>query len=348
MIKNIKINGRLIGDEQPTYIIAEVGSNFDGSLEQAKKIVDLAKEAGADAVKFQSFLVDKIICGEAFTEKVSFQAKWGKSVYDVYKNAEFPREWHQEIMEYCKKKNITFFSSPYDKGAVDLLDEIDVPAFKVGSGDINFYSLIEYMAKKGKPMIVGVGASTMGEIEEAVKTIRSTGNNDIIILQCITNYPSPFEQANIRAMVTLRNAFQVNVGYSDHTPGSLVPLGAVALGACMIEKHFTFDKTRPGPDHPFAMDVSEFKKMVEDIRMMEKALGSYIKEPVPAEKETIILQKRCIYSSVDIPKGTKIAQDMIAVLRPDKGIKPKYFDIVVGREAKVDIPKGTPITWDKI
>lgn len=348
MIKNIEIDGRLIGDGQLAYIVAEIGSNFDGSLDQAKKMVDLAKEAGADAVKFQSFLANKIICGEAFTEKISFQSKWNKSVYEVYKDAEFPREWHQEIMEYCKKKHITFLSTPYDKEAVDLLDKIGVPAFKVGSGDINFYSLIKYMARKGKPMILGVGASTMGEIEEAVKTIRSTGNNNIVLLQCVTNYPSLIEQANIRAMVTLRNAFQVNVGYSDHTPGSLVPLGAVALGACMIEKHFTFDKTRPGPDHPFAMDVPEFKKMVEEIRLMEKALGSYIKEPVPAEKETIILQKRSIYSIVDIPKGTKITQDMLAVLRPAKGIEPKYFDIVVDREAKVDIPKGTPITWDKI
>jgi len=347
-MRNIKIGDQPVGDGQPAYIIAEVGSNFDGSLEQAKKLVDLSKECGADAIKFQSFIAEKIICKESFTDKVSFQAKWGKPVSQVYEEAEFPRDWHQEISDYCGKKGIIFFSSPYDKEAVDLLEEIDVPAYKIGSGDINFLSLMKYMAEKGKPIILGTGASTMGEIDEAVKTIRAAGNEDIVLLQCITNYPSPIEQANIRAMVTLRNAFQVNVGYSDHTPGSLVPLGAVALGGCMIEKHFTLDKSREGPDHPFAMDVPEFKQMVQDVRNMEKALGSYVKEPVEAEKETIILQKRCIYAAKDIPKGTVIGEDMLAVLRPDKGLKPKLIDIVIGRESKTDIKKGEPITWDKI
>lgn len=347
-MRNIRIENRLVGDGQPVYIVAELGSNFDGSLEQAKKLVDLAKECGADAIKFQSFLADKLISKESFKEKVSYQAKWGKSVYQMYKDAEFPRQWHKEISDYCKRTGITYFSTPYDKEAVDLLDEIDVPAFKIGSGDINFISLMKHIAEKGKPVILGTGASTLGEIDEAIKAIRSTGNEDIILLQCITNYPSSIEQANIRAMVTLRNAFKVNVGYSDHTPGSIVPIGSVALGACMIEKHFTFDKSRQGPDHPFAMDVPEFKQMVRDVRLMEMALGSYIKEPVPAEKETIILQRRCIYAAREIPKGTLIGEDMLTVLRPDKGIKPKFIDIVIGREAKIDIRKGEPITWDKI
>jgi sialic acid synthase SpsE len=348
-IKNIRIGNRLLGDGQPVYTVAEIGSNFDGSLDQAKKLVDLAKTAGADAVKFQSFLADKIVSEHGFRNlKVSFQSKWKKSVYEVYKDAEFPREWHQEIADYCRKKKITFLSTPYDKEAVDLLDEIGVPAFKVGSGDINFLFLIEYMAKKGKPMIVGTGASTLGEIEEAVNVIRDAGNEDIILLQCVTNYLSPVEQANIRAMVTLREAFQVNVGYSDHARGYLVPLCAVALGACLIEKHFTFDKMREGPDHPFAMDVPEFTEMVNNIRLVEKALGSYIKRPVPAEDETISIQRRCIYSKEDILKGTIITRNMLTLLRPDKGLKPKFMDIVVGRRAQKDIPKGTAITWGMI
>lgn len=348
-MRNIRIGKRLVGDGQPVYIVAEMGSNFDGSLAQAKKLVDFAKEAGADAVKFQSFLADKIVSKYGFKNlKISFQANWKKQVYDVYKDAEFPREWHQEIADYCRKKQIAFFSSPYDKEAVDLLNEIGVPAFKVGSGDINFLSLIKYMAEKGKPMIVGTGASTLGEIDEAVRTIRTTGNEDIILLQCVTNYPSPIEQMNIKAMVTLRDTFQVNVGYSDHTLGHLVALGAVALGACMIETHFTFDKTREGPDHSFAMDVPEFTEMVRAIRLMEKALGSYIKKPVPAESEAVIIQRRCIYSNENIPKGTTITKDMLTVLRPDKGLKPKYINMVIGRKAQRDIPKGTAITWDMI
>jgi len=346
-IRNIRLGDRIIGDERPTYIIAEIGSNFDRNLEQAKKLVDLAKAAGADAVKFQSFLAEKIVSKDGFKNlKISFQAKWKKSVYEVYKEAELPREWHQEIAEYCRKKRIAFFSSPYDEEAVDLLDELGVPAFKVGSGDINFLSLIEYIAKKGKPMIVGTGASTLGEIEEAVNVIRAAGNEDIILLQCVTNYPSPIEQANVRAMITLRECFQANVGYSDHTPGYSVPLAAVALGACMIEKHFTIDKTREGPDHPFSLDVSEFTEMVRNIRLTEKALGSHIKKPVSSEKETIILQRRCIYANKNIPRGTTVTRDMLTVLRPDKGLAPKYVNLIVGKKAQKHIPKGTAITWD--
>ena len=188
----------------------------------------------------------------------------------------------------------------------------------------------------------------MGEIETAVNTIRAAGNQDIVLLQCITNYPSPLEHANIRAMVTLREAFQVPVGYSDHTPGSIVPLGAVALGACVIEKHFTFDKTRKGPDHPFAMDVPEMAAMVRDIRLLEVALGSPTKQLTPAETETVIIQRRSLFAKVDISAGTTITAEMIEPLRPAIGIAPPDMSLIIGRRATVDIPAGEPITWEKI
>ena len=188
----------------------------------------------------------------------------------------------------------------------------------------------------------------MGEIEEAVNTIRAAGNQDIILLQCVTNYPSPIESANIRGMVTLREAFQVPVGYSDHTPGSITPLGAVALGACVIEKHFTFDKTRKGPDHAFAMDVPEMAAMIRDIRLLEAALGSPIKQLTSAETETVIIQRRSLFAKADIPAGTTITAEMIEPLRPVIGIVPNYTHLVIGRKAKVDIPLGEPITWEKI
>jgi pseudaminic acid synthase len=348
-LRNIKIDDTLVGDDQPVYIIAEIGSNFDGSLDEAKKLVDAAKNCGANAIKFQSFQVDKIVNGQAFKDlKISFQANWKKPVYDVYKEAEFPREWHKSVAEYCREKHITFFSAPYDKEAVDLLDEIGVPAFKVGSGDLNFLSLIEYIAKKQKPMILGTGASTIGEVEDAVNIIRNVGNNEIILLHCVTNYPSPIEQSNIRVMATLREGFQCNVGYSDHSQGCIVPLGAVALGACMIEKHFTLDKTKQGPDHPFAMDVSDFKEMVTNVRLLEKALGSSVKKPVPAENETIIIQRRCIYAKEDIQKGTTITEDLLTVLRPDRGLKPNSINLIVGRKAQKNIKKLSAITWDMI
>jgi sialic acid synthase SpsE len=347
-MKKIKIGDRLIGEGEPTYFIAEIGSNFDGNIERAKRLVDLAISVGAEAAKFQSFKAGKIICKEAFREKTSFQANWDKSVWEVYQEAEFPREWHLELAEYCNDKGIHFISSPYDKEAVDLLDEIGVPAFKIGSGDITWLEMIKYIAGKGKPVILGTGASTLGEIDEAVKAIYSTGNKDLVLLQCITNYPSPFEQANIRAMVTLKNIYQVPVGYSDHTPGDVVPLGTVALGGCMIEKHFTDDKTRRGPDHPFAMDVTDFKQMVERTRTLEKALGNYHKDLVEAEKETVILQRRSIYAAKDIAAGELITEDMLTVLRPAKGILPKHFDLIVGRKANCNIKKGEPLTWNKI
>ncbi|MGD0644440.1 MAG: pseudaminic acid synthase [Candidatus Bathyarchaeia archaeon] len=348
-IKNLKIGKAVIGEGHRAYIIAEVGSNFDGSLNQTKKLVDLAKEAGADAVKFQSFLADKIISSDGFKDfRISFQAKWKKPVYQVYKEAEFPRDWHLEIAEYCKKKGITFFSTPYDREAVDLLDEIGVPAFKVGSGDINFLSLIEYIAKKGKPVIVGTGASSLGEVEEAVNTIRNAGNDQIVLLHCVTSYPSPIEQSNIRAMITLREAFQVNVGYSDHTLGDLVSLGAVALGGCIIEKHFTMDRTLSGPDHSFAMDFKEFGMMVNRIRLMENALGSAIKTRGPSENKTVVIQRRSVYAKTDIPEGSVITEDSLVVLRPDRGLKPNSVGIIVGRIARKNIAKGTPITWDML
>lgn len=347
-MRKVRLGKRWVGEGEPTYIIAEIGSNFDGSLEQAKKLIDLAKEAGADAAKFQSFMPDKIIAKKGFKSKTSFQARWEKPVYQVYSEAMLPREWHWELAKYCREKVVDFLSSPYDKQAVDLLDEIGVHAFKMGSGEIDNLPFIEYVAKKGKPIILGTGASTLGEVEEAVNVIRATGNEDIILLQCVTNYPSPVEQANIRAMVALGEVFKVPVGYSDHSPGSIVPLGAVALGACVIEKHFTFDKARKGPDHPHALDVSEMTAMVRDIRLLEKALGSPIKQVYPAESETVVIQRRSLFARVDIPAGTVITEEMIEPLRPAIGVLPKYMPLVVGRRTRVDIFEGEPISWEAI
>lgn len=347
-MKTIKIDGKTIGDGQPVYCIAEIGSNFDGDLDRAKYLVDLAKKCGANAVKFQSFLTDKIISKEGFKSlKVGFQAKWKKSVYDVYRDAELPREWHKEIFDYCKKKKITFFSAPYDIEAVSLLDRLGAPVFKVGSGDITWHEMLEEMAKKGKPIILGTGASTFEEIKEAVDVVRSTGNNDLILLQCVTNYPSTFKNANIKSMVEMRKNFDCLVGYSDHTPGIIVPLGVTALEGCIIEKHFTDDKTRKGPDHSFAMDADDFETMVKSIRTLEKALGSK-KEIYSEENETVVLQRRCLRAACDIKKGTTLTRAMIDVLRPAprNSIYPKHIGKLIGRKTKKDIKKGECFTWE--
>ena len=337
-----------MGDGEPVYIIAEAGSNHDGKLEQAKKLVDYAKEMGADAIKFQSFLAEKIISWTGFEKKTSFQAKWFKPVWQVYKEAEFPRKWHKTIADYCKKKGIHFLSSSWDKEAVDLLDDLNVPAFKIGSGDITNLPLVKYTAEKGRPIILATGASTLDEVKEAVDVIKSTGNKDIVLLHCVVNYPSPVEDANIRAMLTLKEKFGYPVGYSDHTTDDLVLLGAVVMGACMIEKHFTFDRTRPGPDYPYAMEVPEFAAMVKKIRLMERALGTPVKRVTPSEKETVILQRRGLFAAVNIPAGTIITKEMIEILRPAIGLAPKYLKSLVGKRARVKIKRGEPITFKKI
>jgi pseudaminic acid synthase len=348
MEHTINISGRNIGPGYPVYLIAEIGSNFDGDLNRAKHLVDLAADCGADAAKFQTFRSETIINRQAFKQSSSFQAKWNKPVWDVYKSAELPFEWHKDIAGYCACRNIHFLTSPYDFDAVEMLEKLDIAAYKIGSGEITNLEFLEYVASKQKPVILGCGASTLGEISDAVKTIRSAGNDDIVLLQCVTMYPAPFEDANIRAMCTLRDAFDCLVGYSDHSPGSVVPLGAVALGGCVIEKHFTDDKTRLGPDHPFAMDIDDFKEMSNSIRTLESAMGSAIKDLCPCESETVILQRRSIFAAVDISKGTVIKPEMLCVLRPQTGLLPKYKSVITGRVARVDIAAGEPITWEKV
>jgi len=347
----VKIGDRCVGQGEPVYVIAEIGSNFDRSITRAKSLINLAKECGADAVKFQCFDSDRIISKEGFEGLQSgFQSKWEKPVYEVYKDAEFPRDWHDELYQYAHDVNIDFLSSPYDFEAVDILDKLGVDVFKIGSGDITWHEMLAYIAKKEKPIILGAGASTIEEIDEALTVIRKEGNNDIILLQCVTNYPSHFEYANINAMRAMGDMFDVAVGYSDHTPGLIVPLGAVALGGCVIEKHFTDDKTRTGPDHPFAMDGKDMKEMVKNIRLLEKALGSPNKTLYEEERETINLQRRCLRASQDIPEGAKVTEQMVEVLRPlaKDCLEPKFKDKIIGCQLNAGLKKGSAFTWSMI
>ena len=347
--KEIEIDGRRIGDGHPCYFIAEMGANFDGSLERAKKLIDLAKESGADAVKFQSFRADKIASAEGFADsKFEWQKGWEKSVFQVFRDAECPLDWNKELADYCKKRGVTFFSSPYDKEAVNSLDDAGVTVHKLGSGDITWIEMVKYIASRGKPVIMGTGASSMEEISEAVEAIKSTGNDKLILLQCVTNYPSHLENANAKAMVTLKEKFGTPVGYSDHTPGFIVPMASVALGGCVIEKHFTDDKTRKGPDHPFAMDAKDFRTMVDNIRLLEKTLGKAEKTLYEEEKIPVILQRRCIRAARDISAGAKITTEMLEVLRPAPidSVYPKHLPQLIGKTAKREIKKGEAFFWD--
>jgi N-acetylneuraminate synthase len=348
--KEIKIGSRLIGTGHPAYIIAEIGANFDNDINKAKRLIDAAKEAGADCAKFQSFLADKIVSGKGFASMTlkGVHGTWGRGVDEVFRDAEFPRAWHKELAEYCTKVGIDFSSSPYDFEAVDLCVEVGVPYIKIGSGDITWLEMLAYIAKTGKPLFLATGDATMAEIDEAVRTIQDAGCNDLVLMQCITNYPSLVESANINVLFNYKNSFDILTGYSDHSPGSVVVLGSIALGACVIEKHFTLNKKDKGPDHNHSMDVEQFTQMVKDIRALESAMGSTQKFVVAEESETVIVQRRSLYAKRDIKAGEMIRTGDIDVLRPALGIPPKFKNIVAGKKAAKDIEKGMPIYWDSI
>ncbi len=348
--KTIKIGSRIVGEGQPAYFIADIGANFDGNLEKAKKLALSAKESGADVVKFQSFLASKIVSGPSFAKMTlkGVHGSWHRPVNEVFKEAEFPREWHKELMDYCRSIDAAFSSSPYDFAAVDLLDSLGVDFFKIGSGEITWHEMLKYIAQKGKPIIMATGDSTLAEVDEAVRVIEEAGNNQLVLLQCITNYPSKIESANINVLKTYQTAFDIITGYSDHTPGDVVVLGSIALGAKVIEKHFTLDKKDKGPDHPHSMDPGEFRVMVERARLLEKAMGSTRKDVVAEEAETVIVQRRSLHANRNIKKGEVILSENVVELRPAVGILPKYKNIVAGRRAKIDIAAGDAIKWEDV
>ena len=348
--EEIKIGNKTIGLNHPTYIIAEIGANFDGSIEKAKKLVDAAKECGADCAKFQTFTAEKIVSDAGFKKMTlhGVHGSWGRSVYDVFKDVEFPHEWHKEISDYCKKVGIDFSTSPYDKEAVDLCCDLDVPFIKLGSGDITWLSMLEYIAKKGKPMMLATGDATISEIDDAVRTILATGNNQLVLMQCVTNYPSKLESANIRVIESYQKMYNILTGYSDHAPGSVVALGAVALGARVIEKHFTLNKNDKGPDHPHSMEPDEFKFMVKSIRELEKSLGTSFKQVVEEESETVFVQRRGLCAKNEIAEGAVIRPEDIDVLRPALGIPPKFEKTIAGKTSSRKILKGEPIYWEDI
>ena len=348
--KEIKIAKKIVGLDYPTYIIAEIGANFDGDINKAKKLCLAAKEAGADCAKYQSFLSSKIVSGKGFASMKlkGVHGSWGRPVEEVFKEAEFPREWHKEIAKYCKEIGIDFSSAPYDFEAVDLLDNLDVPFIKIGSGEITWPEMIRYIASKNKPVFLATGDSSLAEVDEAVKIIESTGNKDLVLMQCITNYPSKIGSANINVLKTYQVAFNVLTGYSDHTPGDVVALGAVALGARVIEKHFTLSKQDKGPDHPHSMEPKEMKDMIDRIRQLESALGSSRKEVVEEESETVVVQRRGIYAARRISKEKMLEEEDLVELRPALGILPKYKEILIGKKVKEDIEESMPIYWNQI
>ncbi len=348
----IQIGNHVIGENYPTYFIADIAANHDGSLERAKMLIRLAAQAGADAAKFQNFSAPKIVSDYGFRSlggQQSHQAKWKKSVFEVYSDASISFDWTPELKKACDDVGIDYFSSPYDFEAIDRLDAF-MPAYKVGSGEIDWLEALERMASKGKPVILATGAAAIGEVQKAVHTILAI-NPQLILMQCNTNYTASlenFQYINLRVLQTYRQMFpDVVLGLSDHTPGHATVLGAVAFGARAIEKHFTDDNSREGPDHAFAMNPAAWAEMVENTRRLEKALGSGDKKIEDNERDTSIIQRRCIRAAADIPAGSVITREMLDVLRPATpgGIKPDEIDGVLGKRAGNTIPAGREICW---
>jgi N,N'-diacetyllegionaminate synthase len=339
MGNKIKVGSKYIGREEPVYIIAEAGVNHNGDLRLAKQLVDAAKKSGVDAVKFQTYKTDDLVTSKA--EMAAYQKKQLKdrtSQYELLKSLELDFDDFVELKDHCDKKRIQFLSTPHSPSAVDFLDPL-LPVFKIASGDLTNLPFLELVASYDKPIIMSTGMGTLEEVEEAMSTIRNKGNNQIVLLHCVTNYPAPLETLNLRAMLTLKDAFGVPVGFSDHTIGLAASIAAVSLGACVIEKHFTLDKNLPGPDHKASLEPRELADLVRVLRSVKDALGDGIKKPTEPEMEIRKVARKSLVAKMDIQQGSTITEAMIEIKRPGIGIAPKHLKNIIGKKASRDIEK---------
>lgn len=348
-----KIGNDWIGSDEPTYFIADLAANHDGDIDRAKHLIELAKKAGAQAAKFQNFKAPKIVSKKGFEKiKIAHQEKWEKSVYSVYEDASLRDDWTPILREHCNKIGITYFTSPYDIESVDHADPF-VPAYKIGSGDITFHRILKHIAAKNKPILLATGASTLEDVIKAVEIIKSSAQADtpLALLQCNTNYTGQlenFQYVNLNVLKTFRAIFpNIVLGLSDHTPGHATVLGAVALGAKIIEKHFTDDNKRQGPDHAFSMTPTTWREMVDRTRELELALGDGVKRIEFNEKDSAVVQRRGIYLNGNVKKGENIREEDIEELRPAPAgiILPFESQYLIGRPSPRDFQAGEALTW---
>ncbi|MBU1026743.1 MAG: N-acetylneuraminate synthase family protein [Candidatus Margulisbacteria bacterium] len=330
--KLIKIGRRKIGDNQPTFIIAEVGSNHNRDLKLAKKIIRKISKTGADAVKFQSFKADLLV-----------NKKHRPDAYKLLKNNELPREWHKPLKKYAERCGLIFLSTPFDFEAVDLLKRLNVPAYKISSGDITNIPLIRYIARVGKPLIISVGAADDKIIQNAVQAADEEGNNRIVLCQCVVSYPTEYSDANVRVLGFLKQKFGTLVGYSDHSREDLVPILAIAKGAVIIERHVTLSRSMRGPDHAFALEIGELKQMIKNIRKTEKILGEEKKKILSSELGALFRARRGVYLAKSQKKGHKISSKHLCLLRPAKGVSPNMYEGLLGKKLNKTISTLDPI-----
>ncbi|MDD5439077.1 MAG: N-acetylneuraminate synthase family protein [Candidatus Omnitrophica bacterium] len=348
-MKVISIGAKKIGDGHPCFILAEAGCNHNGNLGIARQLIDSAVAARADAVKFQTYKADRL-----YSKKTPMMAHFratmkagpDATMYDLIKATELAWEYHAPLVEYSKKKGIMFLSTPFDEKAVDYLEKYNVPAYKIASFEMTHFPLIRKAARTGKPVILSTGMSTLGDIEKALSVIRAEGNDRVILLHCVSNYPAKPEDCNLRVIQTLKSAFGYPVGISDHTPGIEVPKIAVAIGANLIEKHITVDRSLPGPDHYFSLTPDDLKSLVKASRNVEAMLGSPYKRCTEAEEPMKKIGRRSLVAAKDIPAGAKVTPTMLAVKRPGYGLPTELSDILIGSRTTRDIEEDEPLSWN--
>lgn len=340
------ILGNFDTNSEKTFIIAELSANHNQNYDIAVKTIKAAKEAGANAIKLQTYTADTITinCNKEYFQIKSGTLWDGRTLYDLYMEAYTPWEWQPKLKKISEEEGLICFSSPFDKTAVDFLEEMNVPAYKVASFEITDISLIEYIASKGKPVIISTGIATLSDIEEAVNACRRQGNNDIALLKCTSSYPAPIEEANLLTIPHLKDTFNVIPGISDHTLGSSVAVASVALGAKIVEKHFILDRKIGGPDSDFSMEPKEFKEMVDVIRDVEKALGKVNYELTPKVEKSRVFA-RSLFIVKDVKAGEEITEENVRSIRPGYGLHPKYYNKILGKKFRKDLEKGTPLEW---
>ncbi|MFA7227449.1 MAG: pseudaminic acid synthase [Melioribacteraceae bacterium] len=345
----IKIGSSVIGEESKIFIIAELSANHNHNYDAAVESIKAIKECGADAVKLQTYTADTLtIQSDKDYFKIQQGTVWdGSTLYDLYKKAYTPWEWQPKLKKYAEELGLICFSSPFDKSAVDFLEKMNVPAYKIASFEIVDIPLIEYAASKGKPVIISTGIATEKEIEEAIDACRRSGNNQIALLKCTSEYPAPIEEMNLRTIPALMEKFNTVVGLSDHSLGITAPIAAAALGASIIEKHFILDRNQGGPDSSFSLEPAEFKLMVEEIRRVESALGR-AKFEADEKIERSRTFARSLFAVKDISSGELFTEENIRSIRPSYGLAPKYLNDLLGKRAAKDIERGTPLNWEMV
>lgn len=345
----MEIEHNIFGAQNSPYFIAEAGVNHNGKLNLAEDLIDAAADAGADAVKFQTFSADRLVTQDASKADYQKETAGNEGQYEMLQQFELDREAHERLIEYCEENEITFLSTPFDRKSADLLADLGLPAIKVGSGELDNHPFLEHIAGLGLPMIVSTGMGTMEEVRAAHQAIRSVDSDiNLVFLHCTSAYPAAPDDVNLRAMKTMDDALPVPVGYSDHTTVPETPALAVAAGACVVEKHFTIDSTLPGPDHEASLEPEELERAVDLVNLAAKTLGSDKKAPVEAELENRTVARKSIHATRDLESGTELTTADIKIVRPARGLSPRKYREVLGRKTIQPIPENEPITWNHL